>query len=107
MSTSIPYALVRRPAARDAKPVAFTSLADLCAAIHRARGKRSLTMLNSPLLFEGEAKARQGVSVWAVDLANEQGEFIGWAWLDGGGRTRLTSALEASEPQAAYDREAA
>lgn len=107
MSASIRFAIVARPACTTAKPVAFGSLADLCAHIHRKRAGRSLSMLNSPLKFEGEEKPRQGVSLWAYDIASARSEFLGWVWLDGGPRQRLMAALEIAEPQLARHREAA
>lgn len=107
MSAAIRFALVQRPATIAARPLAFATLGDLAAGIHRRRGVRALTLLDAALPFEGEDRPRQGVAVWAVDSFGEQTDYLGWAWLDGGKRQQLAAALEISQPQQARHREAA
>lgn len=101
------FALIQRPVSINPGLITFPTLADLARGLHRRRGKRSLTLLNAALPIEGEAKARQGVAVWAVDQFGDSTEYLGWAWLDGGQRHQLADALEAQQPQEARHREAA
>lgn len=92
------FALLTRPNHIGTKPVAFASLDQLAASIHRRRRERPIWMLDANMKFEGEETVRRGVSVWAVGPDGAATDFIGWCWLDGGQRRALQAALDAQTP---------
>lgn len=103
----IRFALLSRPNHIASKPVAFASIDQLAASVHRRRKGRALWMVDAKLLFEGEDQPRQGVSVWTVGLDGGAGEFIGWCWIDGRQRGALEAALAAHTPNTQAIRRAA
>lgn len=97
-AADVRFALLTRPNHFGTKPVAFESLDALAASLHRRRRERLIWMLDAALTFEGEARARKGVSVWAVGLDGAATDFLGWCWIDGAGQRELTAALDALVP---------
>lgn len=87
------YALLRQPTNPMAKPVAFDSLAALAAALHRDRRHEPIQLFDAPIYVEGENEPRQGVSIWTLDVEGGRSRYLGWAWLNGGGRTALQAGL--------------
>jgi len=94
-AADVRFALLTRPNHIGTKPVAFASLDQLAASLHRRRRERPIWMLDAALTFEGEDRARKGVSVWAVGLDGAATDFLGWCWLDGAGQRELSAALDA------------
>lgn len=101
LSDRIDFALLRRPERALDKPVAFTSIAELARAIHRARAGRPIHLLNVSLQMRGETAPRLGVSIWTLTAEGDRHDYLGWAWLDGGDRHVLQGALFAAQPIAA------
>ena len=96
----IRFALIRRPECWLEKPVAFETLADLAAALHRDRADRPIQLADVRLQLRDEPGPRAGVSVWTCVAADREG-FLGWCWIGGAGWRALHAALEAARPPAA------
>lgn len=90
------YALLRQPTKPQAKPVVFDSVTALAAALHRDRKGEPIQLFDAPIYVEGENEQRAGVSVWTLDVEGGRSRYLGWAWLNGCGRTALQSALAAA-----------
>ncbi|CAN5889523.1 hypothetical protein BH11PSE1_BH11PSE1_10580 [soil metagenome] len=96
----IGYALIRRPEYWLEKPVAFPTLADLAAALHRDRAGRPIQLADVRLPLRDEAAPRSGVSVWTC-VGGDRERFLGWCWLHGAGWRVLQAALDELQPQLA------
>lgn len=89
------FALVRYPHNPLCKPVTYASAQDLARAVHRHRGDAAIQLRDQqPLNIKGWGEVH-GVSIYTVVDGAER-DWIGWAWLDGGGREALERALKAT-----------
>lgn len=95
------YAILTHPERYDAKPRVFQELRHLAAHLHQQRKGAPIQLQDSPMAFEGEADARQGVSVWTLTEDGARRCFLGWAWLNGAGRQSLETAIFALQPRPA------
>ena len=98
LADGLRYGLIRRPDRWLEKPVAFATLSDLAAAIHRDRGDAGLELADAPLRTLGQDESRPGVSVWTQGEDGERRDYLGWAWVNGAGRQALQAALFAVAP---------
>lgn len=94
----IGYALIRRPEYWLERPVAFATLADLAAALHRDRRDRPIQLADAPLQLRDEPRPRAGVSVW-THVSGDRDAYLGWCWIHGAGWRVLQAALDAAQPQ--------
>lgn len=100
MTQDVRFALVREPTNPLAKPVAYQSLGDLARAIHTDREGAGIELEDGiPLNVRGWGELL-GVGIWTQGESGERCRYIGWAWLDGGGRGPLEMALAARQSMA-------
>ncbi|WP_426043673.1 hypothetical protein [Caulobacter sp. DWR3-1-2] len=91
------FALIRKPLEPLEKPVAFETLAQLVAAIHRERGDAGLQMFDAEIHVFGEDEPRQGVSLFATE-EGDSARYLGWVYLEGRGVHALRRALDVARP---------
>lgn len=89
------FALVREPTNPLARPVAYPTAADLARAIHVDRAGAPIELQDAVPLNIRDWGEVLGVAVWTLGEGGDRHRYIGWAWLDGGGRQQLQAALEA------------
>lgn len=89
------FALVREPTNPLAKPVAYQALGDLARAIHVDRAGAAIELQDAVPLRIRDWGEVLGVAVWTLGEGGDRQRYIGWAWLDGGGRRQLEVALQA------------
>lgn len=99
-AADVRFALLTRPNHFGTKPIAFENVDKLAASLHRRRRDRAIWMLDAALRFEGEDRARKGVSVWALGPDGAASEFLGWCWIDGAQSRTLQVALDDLTPSA-------
>lgn len=102
------FALIERPAEPACKPKVYSAADDLARAIHTRRAGRPIYLLNAALKMADETTARRGVSIWAINVGDDQpGDYLGWAFIGGLQRRELSELLERVEPSAPQHAEAA
>jgi hypothetical protein len=97
---NVRFALVREPTNPLAVPVAYPMLSDLARAIQVERAGAPIELQeNIPLNIRDWGEV-MGVGVWTLSEGGDRHRYIGWAWLDGGGRRQLEAALQARQSAA-------
>ncbi len=77
----------------------FARADDLAAELHALRARRPIMTQDIALTPPGERVARHGVSVWAIGTdEDDDGAFLGWAYLGGLGRHELAIILDRTDP---------
>lgn len=79
-----------------AKPLAFASLRELAAGIHRRRGHDALQLQPEQVSFRDTV--RDCVEIHAISHPGERRRLIGHAWIGGRDWRVLQAALEAQTP---------
>ena len=92
--------LRRNEAGQPIKPMAFQDLSALARHLHRARDGSGLQLAETPVLLAGRDASTIGVSVWTIDDAGsgDRRRYLGWAYVNGAGRTTLEAALRLEQP---------
>lgn len=102
------FALIEQPANRSCKPKVYPSADDLGRAVHVRRAGRPIMLLNAALKIANETTARRGVSIWAINVGDDQpGDYLGWVFIGGLQRRELSEVLERIDPDQARHSEAA
>lgn len=89
------FALVREPLNPLAKPVSYPMLSELARALHVDRAGAPIELQDAVPLNIRDWGEVLGVAVWTLGESGERHRYLGWAWLDGGGRRQLEAALTA------------
>jgi hypothetical protein len=94
-SSDVRFALVREPTNPLAMPVAYPMMSDLARAIDVDRAGAAIELQDNVPLNIRDWGEVFGVAVWTLGEGGDRHRYLGWAWLDGGGRGPLEAALHA------------